>query len=450
MASKDIDALDLERVRNLVKGWKNVEVINFEELFRSERVIETLSIEKLLLNGFKPDKIKAVLPFTPVVYTPICRTCVKKENYEEFKLFVKSGVVVPVLTNFYKYYDDGLRDFLLAHHHISSQEFHAYRYFHAVSKGSRPMCAHCIRAQVEKVCKGLGNDRDSKLQKMEFEYLIRNLQPYPQSDEPLIELAIQTFEGGKREKLEQLRQMTRIIEEVRLGETFRSPVLLEEKDLTSLPSRSSIVVDEGLSKAAALKKMISNGLSISIPTEIPTEQFIELVKDYQPRISKTIERVLATGSAEASILDVSKNIMEINRELERIRGLRRYAVLDASIAFFRNNKLLAAAMMLAGSLGFIGSIAGCVATGGAALGMGWAKKRGLLEGLLKESEQARRLRQIIARDLQPAADLFLQTYLGARAPAINVLSLQKRMEAAKHEARGEKREARRKKTVKAT
>jgi hypothetical protein len=81
MGTKDIDRLDRERVAKLVNGWRSSGEIKFEELFRSERVIKTLQSNKLILNGFKADQIKAVLPFTPIVYTPICRACVKKANY---------------------------------------------------------------------------------------------------------------------------------------------------------------------------------------------------------------------------------------------------------------------------------------------------------------------------------------------------------------------------------
>jgi hypothetical protein len=102
-------------------------------------------------------------------------------------------------------------------------------------------------------------------------------------------------------------------------------------------------------------------------------------------------------------------------------------VLDACVGFYRDNKLLAAATMLAGSLGMAGSLAGCLTAGGAAVGASIAKSK----GWLKTNEGSERFRRMVSRDLQPAVDLFLKTYLGTTAPAINVLSLRKRIASAK-------------------
>ncbi|MDT7814813.1 MAG: hypothetical protein QOJ42_4729 [Acidobacteriaceae bacterium] len=83
--------------------------------------------------------------------------------------------------------------------------------------------------------------------------------------------------------------------------------------------------------------------------------------------------------------------------------------------------------MLAGSLGLAGSLAGCVTAGGAAIAASVAKKK----GWMKSAEATDRLRRVVNRDLQPAVDLFLKAYLGAKAPAINVLSLRKRIASVK-------------------
>jgi hypothetical protein len=217
--------------------------------------------------------------------------------------------------------------------------------------------------------------------------------------------------------------MSAVIEQIRRDEAFNAPILLEDSDLSRLPENLSDTVNEAHSKAANLRKMTADGLGITIPVDMPLETYIELVKDYQPRISATITSVLNAGNSEASVLDVSKNIAAINGEIERIKGLRRYAVLDACVGFYRDNRLLAAATMLAGSLGLAGSLVGCVAASGAAVGANIAKKKGWLKG----SEATDRLRRIVNRDLQPAVDLFLKAYLGAKAPAINVLSLRRRI-----------------------
>jgi hypothetical protein len=217
--------------------------------------------------------------------------------------------------------------------------------------------------------------------------------------------------------------MAYVISQIRTSEALNSPVLLEDSDLAKLPENISNAGNKARGEAAKINQMVAEGLGISIPTDMPLESYIELVKDYQPQISKAIRAVLGPAGSQASIADAAKSITSINAEIERIKNLRRYAVLEAGISFYQNNATLVNGTLLAGALGLTGSLMGCLATGGAALGTKIAKSKGWLKG----TEATERMRSIIARDLQPAVDLVLKPYFGASAPAISVLSLQKRM-----------------------
>ncbi len=419
----DFDSLQRDRVQRFVND--NIGSGNYEGLFSSERVTTTLHQQKMVLNGFKPEKIKAILPFTPVVYAPICSKCVKPSDFAAFKTLVEAHLIVPVLIGRYDYFEENMKSFILAHDHISSMELSGYLYLNASTRGLRPQCPHCLYNQIDGVCADKKGEPESKKYETSLRQFIGSLDPFPQSDRKLIELAITYFEKRELKKLNQLTKMGHLIEQIRRDEALNSPVLMEDTDLLNLPENVSETIDEAHAKTASLRKIAADGLGISIPTDMPLEPYIELVKDYQPRISATIESVLKAGGKEASVLDVSNNIVAINSEIERIKGTRRYAVLEASVGFYRNNKLLAAATMLAGSLGLAGSLVGCIAAGGAVVGAGVAKKK----GWMKSSEERGRLRKIIDRDLQPAVDLFLKAYLGSKSPAINVLSLRKRIAA---------------------
>ena len=424
----DFDALQKERVRRFVNDRiQSNDRIRYDGLFNSEFVATTLHQEKMVLSGFKPDKIRAILPFTPVVYIPICSHCVKPEDFEAFKTLVRSSLVVPVLIGNYGNFEENLREFIIAHNHISSVELSGYLFLSASSKGLQPLCSNCLRKEVNDLCLSKKGEPDSKIYESDLRQFISHLDPFPRTDRELIDLAFNYFKNRELKKLRQLTRMGSLIQQIRRDEAFNAPVLLEDSDLSKLPDNLSDTVDEAHSKTASLRKMTADGLGISIPVDMPLEPYIELVKDYQPRISATITSVLKAGNNEASVLDVSRNIIAINSEIERIKGLRRYAVLDACIGFYRDNKLLAAATMLAGSLGLAGSLAGCVTAGGAAIGASVAKKK----GWLKSTEATDRLRRMVNRDVQPAVDLFLKAYLGAKAPAINVLSLRKRIASVK-------------------
>jgi hypothetical protein len=279
---------------------------------------------------------------------------------------------------------------------------------------------------VKDVLKGVEGRSDAAEYRSILEYFVRNMEPFPESDVDLLELGFRCCAEGRLSDLRQLRQMSSVISDIRVGEVFNSPILLKDADLSALPANVSPAITEGRSQAARLQKMVAEGLGLSIPREIPIDIYIELVRDYQPEICKTIKSILGSGGGEASILDASRSIIAINTEIERIRNLRRYVVLEASLGFYRNNRMLTNATLIAGALGLTGSLFGCAVVGGTALGSHLAKKKGWLKG----SEAVERLRRLIARDLQPAVDLVLKAYLGASAPAINVLSIRKRVQSA--------------------
>jgi hypothetical protein len=180
--------------------------------------------------------------------------------------------------------------------------------------------------------------------------------------------------------LKQLSRMSYVISQIRIGEAFNSPVLLEDSDLSRLPKDISVGGNEARAQAAKINKMVADGLGISIPTNIRLESYIELVKDYQPRISNAIRAVLGSENTQASITDASRNIIAINSEIERIKNLRRYTILEAGISFYKNNSTLVNGTLLAGALGFTGSLTGCAVTGGAAF---WGKDR-KIEGLAEK------------------------------------------------------------------
>jgi hypothetical protein len=317
----------------------------------------------------------------------------------------------------------------VADDHISRWEYSGYRFLRVAASGGHPLCAGCLSDRAKKLFDEISDRKDVKAYRKALDLFMGHLAPFPSSDQALIERGFRYCEKGNLELLKRLSRMSYVISQIRIGEAFNSPVLLEDSDLSKLPVNISVGGNEARAQAAKINKMVADGLGISIPTEIRLESYIELVKDYQPRISSAIRAVLGSESTQASIADASKSIIAINSEIERIKNLRRYTVLEAGISFYKNNSTLVNGTLLAGALGLTGSLVGCVATGGAAFGAKIAKSK----GWLKSTEATERMRRMVARDLQPAVDLVLKSYLGAKAPAINVLSIQKRISSVSQE-----------------
>ncbi len=70
-----------------------------------------------------------VLPFTPVVYGGVCPTCISsKSSFEAFSSFVRSGLLIPVLTNDYADYPAHVSEFILSRDHVSRMQFALFRH----------------------------------------------------------------------------------------------------------------------------------------------------------------------------------------------------------------------------------------------------------------------------------------------------------------------------------
>jgi hypothetical protein len=191
----DIDILQNERVQRFVNDRIHSSgPVQIEGLFSSELVANTLRQEKMVLSGFKPDRIKAILPFTPIVYAPICSTCVRPEDFETFKTLVRSNLVIPVLIGKYGFFEENLRQFIITHDHISSVELSGYLFLNAASKGLRPLCPKCLGKEVDDLCFGKKESANSKIFESSLRQFISNLDPFPRTDRKLIDLGFKYFE----------------------------------------------------------------------------------------------------------------------------------------------------------------------------------------------------------------------------------------------------------------
>ncbi len=85
--------------------------------------------------------------------------------------------------------------------------------------------------------------------------------------------------------------------------------------------------------------------------------------------------------------------------------------------------MLVGGALLAAIMTVSGQIIPCAAVGAVAAGVKFAKQK----GLVKANPSLHRLGRMIARDIQPFTNRLMQTYLRGSAPAINVLSLQRRI-----------------------
>jgi hypothetical protein len=411
----DLDAIQQARLSKLDHTEARAEAI-----FASEKVVKSIEGDKCFISSYKSELL-GVLPFTPVVYNLVCPRCFDKMGFDKFSALVGAGLVVPMLRAPYSEYDPPVRDFLFAHDHISVQEYDRFRtnsLYQFASKDEHAFGHHAI----EEMRKIVAGQVDEEQYRNRIRSLEINLFPYTKEDGELLDLAIRACKTKDMDQLVRLRRRAVAIYQLRTAKVYNASAVVRGSELHALPPNTAIEADAARSISNDMQRMVAEGLGIMIPEDLRIEAYIELVKDYQPRITRAINSIIEASGPERTGLP--KIIASINSEIERLKGLKRYKVMEVGIGFYKNNGLLAGGALLAATMGLAGSLFGC-ATGAvvAAVNVGTklAKK--------KPDPALQRLGRTIVRDFQPYSEGLMRGYLGGTAPAISVLSLQRRLHA---------------------
>jgi hypothetical protein len=112
MAKVDLDKLHRQRVTALSNRWKADERLRAEDIFVSQRVVETLPKGKALVTSFRSPEVLSLLPFVPNMYVLVCPKCVDSETTHSFRRLTETGLIVPILTAPYSMYPTPVVDAL--------------------------------------------------------------------------------------------------------------------------------------------------------------------------------------------------------------------------------------------------------------------------------------------------------------------------------------------------
>jgi len=423
----DIDRLHSERVDAVMKSWSKDDYrLDPAKLFVSERVVETIESQKFLLGSYDLHKILASMPFANSTYVVVCPVCVAKAEFGNFQKLVQSGLVIPILLADYKHYPEQLVQFLLGKNHVSAHEYRAYRYARISETVSRGICAHCAGQKFDTLISSIKRKKGAKEFRERIEQLRRNIFPFVYPDYTLLDQASVACSNWDMKQLEQLDRLGWSIYGIRSAQALNAPITIDEKTISGIPAGITTESDQAVRELSELKEFASQGLGLRFPSDIPLDRYLELAKDFQPTIAQAIEH---TGVQESvSLVDLSKRIGALNTEIERIRGLKRYVMLEASVTFVRQNRNLVFTSWLAGTLGLAGGLIGCASGVGVGAALKVAKQKGVK---LPKNEAANRLGRMIARDIQPYLSKLIAAYVGSNPTAINVLSLRKKYDEAK-------------------
>jgi hypothetical protein len=266
-------------------------------------------------------------------------------------------------------------------------------------------------------------DRSPRAQKIREVFW--NLYPYVGSDAPVLDVLERAIASGNPNRLDQVVTMTYAMNQARTADVLRAAPIIRDTEFNSLPLRRDPRVANAISTAARVRSMVTDGFKLTIPTDIPIDEYIELIKDYRPQIlslTKDLIKDASTGG-DLSLTSLMKSITAINSEIERIKGLRRFMLIEAFAGFSRNHPALTASTLIAGALGLAGHFFGC-ATAPAVGAVTDVAKRA---GKLNSPEQSKRLVRKLHADLQPTLDSLIARCVGTTSIAMHVFSIRKNL-----------------------
>lgn len=427
MPISDLDKIHSQRIAPIGKKWRDYAELPISDIFVSSRVIEELSEEKAVLGSFRSRELLSLLPFVPSVYVVTCPLCIDKENLPVFRKLTESGLVVPMLAGPYKEYPDEVVELLTGVDHISYHEFSFYRFAMVMRAHQNQLCRHCVKEREKVVLEMAKALQDKGVRKRYIEQVYSNLFPFVDEDDKFLEQVERAVKLGQVAQIRRLYRLSYSIRGARTAAAFHASQVLSANELSSLPSGLTTSGDEARAVALQLKALVAEGLRLRFPENLPIDHYIELVKDYQPRLAGLNRSILSSASqdGEVSIGNLQRTIGAFNRDIERIKGLRRHMILEALVGFAASNPALVAGGFVAGTLGLTGSLLGC-----AAVPVGVAADLVKKAGKIKPNEAASRVVRKLRRDIQPSIDRLIARYTSSSTTAINVLTIRQEVDRA--------------------
>jgi hypothetical protein len=425
---RDLDKVQAQRIDDFWDKYKKNSSWSESDIFLSDGVLDTLHSEKALVAHYHPAKILSLLPFTPTVYVELCKNCFSSFTDTDFKVFsalVRKRAIIPVLLNSYSEFPDPITDLVKVRDHISGYEYRTYRWLSLFKRAEgAAVCIHCAKRRENDIRRLVKRRSNFQAYDLITTRVFANLYPFVNDDFQLINLLYDLSKRRDIQGVARLEDLSFAIHEIRSTQAFHAQFVIDSETLDNIPEELSPEDKTHIDFSANVKKQIGDGFGLRIPMGSSVEQYIEIAQAFQPRISSIVGAVLASGSntnKQIAMERIIKKQMEMNAEVDRIAGLKRYLVLETAIDFFSKNKALAATTLIAGALGLITGVTGCATGAAGAVLANVAKKR----GWIKESQTSNKMIRTIKNDVQPYIDNLIAKYTRSYVPAVSILTLRK-------------------------
>jgi hypothetical protein len=301
----EMDRVQRERVDSFMKSYHNSDA-KIERVFLSEKVYDTVKEEKVLLNSYDLSKILSFLPLSRNIYVSICPRCLSKGDVDKFRSLVERGVIIPALVAPYEQYQSTVQSLVTSHDHISYFEFSAFRSTVLRANVNKMICVHCAGLKRDDIVKTINKHKALPTYKDGVNIIMRNLFPFIYPDFELLNSVHEAGKKGSKTRFEQLVRLSYMIKDVRSAQAFNAPIVMDESEISKIPAGFAKASDEALLMSAGISERISNGLGLKIPSDIPIEKYIEIDRDFQPKISVIINDIKKSSTSVDPIIAVAK------------------------------------------------------------------------------------------------------------------------------------------------
>jgi hypothetical protein len=429
MLVNDLDRLQKQRVAELRKSLPPSRSELVSRLFIGESVARTIGKPKLLFEGYRLDKILPVLPFSPITYVATCRGCLKtSDDLDTYVSLVRHGLIVPVLMGRYSEYPAPLVEELRIRDHISCYELSLYSAVRLYEiSGSQSICPDCFEKRRDKV---LEQVRDAPKVLKFVKAATNKLLPPVYPDYELLDEFERAVSNKDGDKIVQLSDLAQAIKEMRWAQVWNGALTLDAHDLAAIPENLAAEFEQSRQLSCELRQYVADGLGVKVPLDIPIDRYAELVVEFQPRIASVVDRIVKAASRKRAPFEAAgKELSKLNNEIARIKGLKRFMVMEAIAAPIRKNKALIATSLTMGALfGIGGGLVGCAAAAATKGIVSRAKKTKYVKGAIEaitDQPEVKRLGRKVKSETQPYIDTLVSKYLQAELPAVSVLAMRK-------------------------
>lgn len=356
-----MDTEQKDKIDVLAHSYNSGKSINFSDIFSHKSIKKNIESQKIIIPTFDLNQIKINFPFSKALYVVICPKCNCVSNLKNLEILLDHHAITPILAGEYREYPKKFIDIMVGYPHISMHEYMFYRFVKLLRNSSSALCTHCVDNRQRDIIKLLEKKNIHPKAYKIVEELIWNLTPCVESDSELIEDFYGAVKKDNVDQIFQILELSRALQDIRTIQAFNSRSTIPLDNFSQIVNNLKRKPDMFSIDNTLREEVSSKVVHLTIPTNLPLNQYLEAIEPFRSGLSKVIESILEESKLDkgASYTKLETRISELSENLFRLPRNKRFLFYNAGVAFVKSNKSILAASLAAGLLGLTGSLIGC-------------------------------------------------------------------------------------------